>query len=118
MGALEWLTLAGLMLVIVGLFGGVISYFLSQKDASQQRDIDELRKALTTETADRKAVDIRLFDEHKEDASKLQEFKEKMANQPTRQELDKKFDDLGEKFDTLNTTILAYMHAVNNKGVQ
>jgi hypothetical protein len=93
MGALEWITAAGLMFTIAGGLLGILNHFLSARDAAQQREIEDLRKALTEETSERRSINAMLFQKHDEDANHLRDLKEKIAgNHYEKPELDRKFD--------------------------
>ena len=93
MGALEWITAAGLVFTIAGGVAAVLNHFLSARDAAQQRELEELKLHLLEETNERKSVNANLFQKHDDDANNLRDLKERIAgNHYEKQELDRKFD--------------------------
>jgi len=90
---------------------GGIGYLLRQKDADQQRQLEELQRQKDA-----------LWEKHDEDAERLQELELKIASEHyVKRELDGKFDklesaitgglnSLGERFDKLANAMTEHLH--------
>ncbi len=115
MGALEWLTAAGIVVGFAGLVGSVFHHFLSKADAAQQKEIDEIRRVVEKESterkhsleraveekrfaidklvADQREINALMFNRREDDLRQLQNLEKTVASEHyKRGELDLKFD--------------------------
>jgi chromosome segregation ATPase len=86
---------SGVVQAVLTLLLGLIAYFLRQKDMEQQ-------KQLTI-----------LFQKHDEDAKALADLREKIAREHyVKEELDRRFSELGDKMDRLADKIDGLVAAI------
>ena len=95
MNALEWLTAAGLIVSIVLDGGGLLNHFLTARDLSQQREIEDNKLAIDRETAERKAMNLIVFQKIDDNRAEIQSLRERIVgNHYERPEIDKKYEKL------------------------